>query len=183
MSDYVYSEDPYQHVVKVIVTIGRPFVKVLFRGTAPVNMITVTGVSLSSVPIQGGGPDGRNAWGIVPFGGSVGIDVPLPTETPVLLQDAHVQLFLYDDATPGALEDAIAAAAGGIIVDVPGSSYAAANSFSNQAGYDGTLESIVVYSGLVFSLDEMGGMTSQVTFPDGIHGTIVIYDPPLHPLL
>lgn len=179
MSDYVYSEDPYQHVVRVVVTIGRPFVKIHFGGLAPNNQITFSGVGLS------GGGQGNDAWGIVPFGGSVSVDVPVPTDDPPLLQNALIGLFLYEDSTPGALEAAIAAAVGGAIEDVPGPAYGTGVLFNNTAGYTGTLESIVTYSGLVYVLDDAGRLVSEVQFldPGALIGTMVPYDPPLHPLL
>lgn len=179
MADYIYSEDPYQHVIRVEITIGRPFVKVTFGGEGGGNSITFSGVSLS------GSGQGISAWGIVPFGGSVSVAVPTPGAIPFDAHTALIGLFMYDDATPGALEAAIAAAASGAIEDVPGFRYGAGVLFHNQAGYNGTLESIVTYSGLVYLLDELGRLTSEVRFfdPLAIEPTIVTYDPPLHPLL
>lgn len=178
MAAYIYSEDPYQHVVRIEVTIGRPFVKVSFRTAASANSIAFSGVGLS------GRSQGNDAWGIVPFGGSVSVAVTAPTEEPPELHDALIGLFLYEDSTPGALEAAIAAAASGA-GDIPGFAYGTGVLFTNQAGYDGNLESIVTYSGLVYVLDELGRLISDVHFldPGGLIGTMVPYDPPLHPLL
>lgn len=171
-----YKEDPFQHIVRVEISLaGRPFVKVAFDPSG--NSITFGGVGLSRAP------NGRDAWGIAPLGGSVSVNVPMPAEVPFEAHTARIGLFMYEDTTPGALEDAIASAAGGLIEDIPGPAYGSGVLFTNQAGYTGTLESLVLYSGLVYSLDEFGGLVAEVTFPDGLHAIIVTHDPPLYPVL
>lgn len=174
--------DLYKRIVRLELTPGRPFVRVLFSGTAASNEITFGGVGLSSRPISGSGPDAKLAWGIVPLGSSVTVNVPTPTAVPFDTMDALTGLFLYEDVTPGALEAAIAVAVGGG-VDVPGFSYGSGVLFTNGLGYTGTLESLIGdYSGLVYSLDGSGGLIAEVTFPDGLHAVIVTHDPPLYPL-
>lgn len=163
--------DLYTDIVKFEVTLGRPFIQV----TKSLPVFGDAGIDVS--------PGGTYVFGqvefaILAFPGSVDVSshVSTPPEDGSSIALADVLLWVYLDVTPGALEAALAASGGTVPPGAFGYQPPASN-FSLVASNQNPPEQL--YSGPLWVLNAVGGITEQANFDDPSSPVMDSFDPPI----